>query len=78
MSTLISSINSEAQIASYLRTLPAIRERCGRVHALAQDGKLQYFDYHPEKEADVAEFCESLMKVRSLTYGDWHIILNRR
>lgn len=51
------------QTALYLRTLPAIRERCGRVHDLAKQGKLQYFDYHPEKEVDVAKFCMTLMKV---------------
>lgn len=51
------------QIAAYLRTLPAIRERCGRVHVLAQQGKLEYFDYHPEKEADVAAFCIDIIKV---------------
>ncbi|KAG6908038.1 hypothetical protein DXG01_006400 [Tephrocybe rancida] len=50
------------QKAEYLRTLPAIRERCGRVHDLAKQGKLQYFDYHPEKEADVAAFCIEIMK----------------
>ena len=54
------------QSAQYLRTLPAIRERCGRVHELAKKGKLQYFDYHPEKEIDVAKFCISLMKVSVL------------
>ena len=52
------------QTAAYLRTLPAIRERCGRVHALAKEGKLQYFTYHPEKETDVAAFCADIMKVR--------------
>lgn len=51
------------ETAAYLKTLPAIRERCGRVHALAQQGKLQYFDYYPEKEDDVAAFCAGLMKV---------------
>ena len=51
------------QTAAYLRTLPAIRERCSRVHALAQEGKLQYFEYHPDKESDVADFCIELMKV---------------
>ncbi|THU98479.1 DUF1688-domain-containing protein [Dendrothele bispora CBS 962.96] len=49
------------QKAAYLRTLPAIRERCGRVFELAKEGKLQYFDYHPEKEGDVTEFCLGIM-----------------
>ncbi|TFY82108.1 hypothetical protein EWM64_g1910 [Hericium alpestre] len=46
----------------YLRTLPAIRERCGRVHDLAKQGKLQYFDYHPEKETAVVDYCINVMK----------------
>lgn len=53
------------QTAAYLRTLPAIRERCSRVHALAQDGKLEYFEYHPENEDAVASFCIDIMKVRA-------------
>lgn len=56
------------QTAAYLRTLPAIRERCGRVHALAKAGKLQYFTYHPEKEADAAAFCVDIIKVRIDNY----------
>ncbi len=55
--------NSPEQTAAYLRTLPAIRERCGRVHALAKEGKLEYFDYHPDKEADAAAFCIEVIKV---------------
>ncbi|KAJ7172934.1 hypothetical protein C8R43DRAFT_977939 [Mycena crocata] len=51
-----------AQTAVYLRTLPAIRERCTRVFELAKEGKLQYFDYHPEKEADVTAFCIDIIK----------------
>lgn len=54
------------QKVAYLRTLPAIRERCGRVFELAKAGKLEYFDYHPEKMADVASFCIDIMKVSSL------------
>jgi hypothetical protein len=58
------SLNSQpspAATAVYLRTLPAIRERCARVHALAAQDKLQYFTYHPDKEAAVAEFCDGLI-----------------
>lgn len=53
------------QTATYLRTLPAIRERCSRVHELAKQGKLQYFEYHPDKEDEVAAFCLEIMKVCS-------------
>lgn len=59
---------SPAQTAAYLRTLPAIRERCGRVHDLATKGKLDYFDYHPEKEADVSRFCIGIMKVGGMPF----------
>ncbi|KAF9264577.1 DUF1688-domain-containing protein [Marasmius fiardii PR-910] len=48
--------------AVYLRTLPAIRERCSRVFELAKQGKLKYFDYHSEKETDVAKFCVEIIK----------------
>jgi hypothetical protein len=51
------------QKAAYLRTLPAIRERCQRVFELAKEGKLEFFDYHPEKEEDVVAFCVEIMKV---------------
>ncbi|TFK45669.1 DUF1688-domain-containing protein [Heliocybe sulcata] len=49
------------QTAAYLRTLPSIRERCGRVHDLAKQGRLEYFEYNPEKEADVANFCADII-----------------
>ncbi|KAH9474885.1 Uracil catabolism protein 4 [Psilocybe cubensis] len=62
-----------SQTAIYLRTLPAIRERCGRIHALAQEGKLEYFEYHPEKEVEVARFCVQLMK---RDYGDNYASIN--
>lgn len=50
--------------AAYLRTLPAIRERCSRVFELAKAGKLDYFDYHADKEKDVTEFCLGIIQVR--------------
>lgn len=63
------------QTATYLRTLPSIRERCGRVHELARQGKLSYFDYNPEKEKDVAKFCVSLMKVSTQCQPKLHVVL---
>ncbi|KAL0959088.1 hypothetical protein HGRIS_014386 [Hohenbuehelia grisea] len=53
--------NALADQAAYLRTLPAIRERCTRVHELGQQGKLQYFDYHQDKEAEAVDFCLSII-----------------
>ncbi|TFK21004.1 DUF1688-domain-containing protein [Coprinopsis marcescibilis] len=58
----IAGIVPLAQTAEYLRTLPAIRERCSRVHHLATQGKLQYFDYHPEKEDAAIDLCIGIMK----------------
>lgn len=52
----------------YLRTLPSIRERCGRVHDLARQGKLQYFNYHPEREQDVTDYCVRIIQVSSTSY----------
>jgi hypothetical protein len=53
---------SVKQRISTLRSLPTIRARCTLVHNLAQQGKLEYFDYHPEKEKDVVDFCLNIMK----------------
>ena len=54
------------QKVAYLRTLPAIRQRCLQVHELAVGDNLEYFEYHPEKEADVIRYCASIIKVPSL------------
>ncbi|KAH9915146.1 DUF1688-domain-containing protein [Epithele typhae] len=62
MSLAALSSSDPVQTAAYLRTLPAIRERCARVHALAQAGKLNYFEYHPEREADAVAFCVEVIK----------------
>jgi hypothetical protein len=60
----LAGIFSPEGTATYLRTLPAIRERCARVFALAEEEKLEFFEYHPEKEADVATFCTEIIQVR--------------
>ena len=63
------AFDSPVTTAAYLRTLPAIRERCSRVHTLAKEGKLDFFDYHPEKEPEVAAFCVEIIKAcRTLVY----------
>ncbi|KAI0761540.1 hypothetical protein BD413DRAFT_607139 [Trametes elegans] len=61
--------DSPEQTAAYLRTLPAICERCGSVHELTQKGLLDYFDYHPNKETDAAAFCVSIIKIPP--HGRW-------
>ena len=50
--------------AAYLRTLPAIRERCNRVFSLAQQDKLEYFIYDPSAEKDPVAFCAQIIQVR--------------
>lgn len=57
--------SSREQLIEYLRTLPSIRERCGRVHDFAKQDKLQYFNYHPEKEGDVTNYCIRIIQVSS-------------
>ncbi|OAX38850.1 DUF1688-domain-containing protein [Rhizopogon vinicolor AM-OR11-026] len=54
--------SSPSMQAAYLRTLPAIRERCSKVHALAQQGKLEYFDYNAAKESSAVDYCLEIMK----------------
>ena len=68
-----SSLSGE-QMIEYLRTLPSIRERCGRVHDLAKQGKLQYFVYHPEKEEIVTDYCIGIIRV-CISFGDVAILL---
>lgn len=63
--TMAQNQGSLHDLVVYLRTLPSIRERCTRVHDLAQQGRLQYFDYHPEKEGAIIEFCASIIEVRA-------------
>jgi hypothetical protein len=60
----INATLSLSQKAEYLLTLPSIRTQCSKVFELAQKGQLQWFDYHPEKEAALMEFCENLLQVR--------------
>jgi len=64
----IASTLSSTQVATYLRTLPAIRERCSRVFDLATQKKLQYFDYHPENEAKIASYCINIITVGFTSY----------
>lgn len=61
---LLGSEVPASQTALYLRTLPAVRERCERVFELAKEGKLQYFEYHADQETSVGDFCLSIIQVR--------------
>ncbi len=59
----ISADLSLPQQTQYLRTLPAVRERCGLIFDLAKQGKLQYLDYHADKEGVITEFCSGIIAV---------------
>lgn len=60
---IMNIVETPSQKAQYLRTLPAVRQRCSEVFERAQDGTLSYFEFHPDKEAGVADFCVQLMMV---------------
>ncbi|KAF8585651.1 DUF1688-domain-containing protein [Ramaria rubella] len=58
----ISTTLTPAQTAMYLKTLPSIRERCTRVHELASQGRLEYFDYAPDREEHTVRYCIEIIK----------------
>jgi len=58
----ISANLSPEQTATYLQTLPAIRERCSQVYGQAVLGNLGYFDYFSERETHVIDFCIDIIK----------------
>jgi hypothetical protein len=35
------------------------------MHDLATKGRLSYFDYNPEKEDEVVDFCKRVIEVRA-------------
>lgn len=70
----IAGIVPLSEKAAYLRTLPAIRERCSRVYDLATQGKLQYFDYHAEKEDAAVELCLDIIKVRAVPLSRHRVV----
>ena len=59
--TLGQGIQSKAE---YLRTLPAIRQRCGQVFSLAEQDRLEYFVYNPSAESEPVDFCAQIIQVR--------------
>ncbi|KAJ9478223.1 hypothetical protein PHBOTO_001792 [Pseudozyma hubeiensis] len=50
---------------AYLRTLPAVRERCSKIFSAAAASPtsgLEYFTYDPSKEDAVADYCISIIQ----------------
>mgnify|MGYP003873638071 CR=1 FL=1 len=52
---------SNADTIAYLRSLPSIRERCGRVFALAEAGKLDYWTVDLAQQDKIVEFVCGLI-----------------
>ncbi|BGP47285.1 hypothetical protein JCM10450v2_003137 [Rhodotorula kratochvilovae] len=52
---------SNADTIAYLCSLPSIRERCGRVFALAEAGKLDYWTVNLAQEDKIVEFVCGLI-----------------
>ena len=46
------------------------------MHDLATKGRLLYFDYHPEKEDEVVEFCKRVIEVRIAIVLAFRILLS--
>lgn len=49
-------------IVSYLRSLPAVRERSRAVFDLVATGNADYWDWHEDKLAQVVDFCAGLLE----------------
>ena len=60
MSATPSPSSTVSPAVAYLRTLPAIRERCYRIFSSPSD--LRYFTYHPSAESAVADYCISIIR----------------
>ena len=50
-------------IVKYLRSLEAVRDRSQQVYALAQQGKLDHWDFHEDRFPQVVDFCAAIIEV---------------
>ena len=62
-------------LLAYLLSPRAIRDRCGRVLDLAQQGKLAHFHYHPERLQQTVDYVITVIKAN---YPDLHIPYHSR
>jgi hypothetical protein len=46
-----------------LRELPSVRERCGKVYKLAQEGKVDHFKLDGERYDAIIEVCAKAINV---------------
>lgn len=58
-------IMSSTSGPAYLRTLPAVRERCSKIYALAKQGELEHFDLHEDRLPAVVDYCANIIAVRT-------------
>ncbi len=54
--------------AAYLRSIHAVRARCGLVYQRAKRNQLAHFDVDGSKFADTAAYVVSIIKVRDLMH----------
>lgn len=57
------SYNMDSTV-KYLLSLQGVRERASTVGDAALAGRLNHFDFHEDRMADVADFVASVIKVR--------------
>lgn len=53
---------SGSSTVDYLRTLPAIRDRCSQIFALSLHDQLQYITFNPSAEAKVVKYCLDIIR----------------
>lgn len=55
---------------AYLRSLPSIRAQCSKVFALAEAGKLDFWDLDLTKESEIVDFvCELIARDYGVDYS---------
>lgn len=54
--------SSSSERINHLRSLPSIRESCSKVFALAEKGKLDYWDLDLSRETAIVEFVCTLIQ----------------
>jgi hypothetical protein len=57
------ALHSRNSVVPYLRSLEGVRDRCAEVFRLAQEGKLEYMEWHEENEKCVVDYCRNIIEV---------------
>lgn len=67
--------NAAQRAIAYLQSPKAIRDRCGQLYSLAQQGKLNHFRLNPERLAPTADYVLAVMREN---YPDLDIPIHSR